>query len=154
MKCPILAALLILTLATMVPVARADDLTAANAISAKPVFPTPIIWVGIEPPTTSESQDLMRAVSLFETNGSKAGFAALDDFASRNPSSAWTASVNLHLGDYYRSIGRYSKAAEMWTSAWQLTKDGKDAKCRDVAVSASTSRLRLLQSLGDRKSVV
>ncbi|MDB6016692.1 MAG: putative rhs-related protein [Pedosphaera sp.] len=122
----------------------------SDQIKAKLVFPSLLEWVGPQEPSAAESMALLGAIGTLETNGVKAGFAALEGFMSASPQSAWTPSLRVNMAEYYRSHGRYSLALAHWEAAWKATKNGKDAATQKLAVRAVTGWTRLLASLGQK----
>jgi RHS repeat-associated protein len=126
------------------PAARSN----AARVKAKPVFTTPISWCGDKEPSEPETERLLGAIHEFESNGAAAGFLGLEGFVAANPKSSWTPSLNMHLAEYYREMGRYSLAMIHWEAAWNGSKDANDASSRDVAARTITGWMGLLANLG------
>src|SRR5207249_6408750 len=72
-----------------------------SQIAAKPVFTSPIEWVGAKQPSESESATLLQAIQQFETSGTTAGFNALEQFLSAQPDSTWAPSLHVNMAEYY-----------------------------------------------------
>lgn len=109
---------------------QAGELALAQKIKGQAVFTSPIIWIGTNEPPASESEALLTALEVFRAEGSKAGLAALDDFAQAHPESRWTPSVRVHLAERYRYLGRYTLALTNWQASWAAT---KNASLNDIA---------------------
>src|SRR6266699_5826123 len=73
----------------------------------------PIVWVGNQPPSDTETVELWWDVMQFQTNASS-GLAALEAFVTNHVDSPWTPSLHSNLGYHYRKLGRDSLALEHW----------------------------------------
>jgi RHS repeat-associated protein len=122
----------------------------AARVQAKPVFPSPIEWVGTEQPPESESGALLDAIGAFEAKGISAGFASLEDFLETHPRSAWAPSLEVSMAKHYRTSGRYTLALAHWESVWNTTKASSDPAAQRVAARAIAGWTRLLGSLGEK----
>jgi len=133
------------------PRVLADALSVAGQIKAEPVFASPLDWTGDQPPAEAESAALLQAINGLRTTGSGSGFAALEDFLTAYPQSAWAPALHVSLAEYYRSRGRYSLALSHWEAAWDETKAGHDRRTQKLAARDIAGWTRLLASLGEKE---
>jgi len=144
----------ILTLVTVLTVSRVQPSCAAtpdsNAqqVSRAPLFADPLVWVGAQAPSEAESIELLDDIEIFKDKGIVDGFSALEQFIASHPQSPWTPALQVHLAERYRNEGRYTSALAYWKSAWDATKDSKDAVGQKIAARTIAGLTRLLASLG------
>ncbi len=136
--------------ATHLPI-WADDLSSAQKVRGQRVFTSPIEWIGEKEPPEADSAALLESISAFDSAGMKAGFEALENFLAKHPQSAWTPSLQIHLAERYRVMGRYSAAMKHWETAWEGSKTGTDEASRKMAARALSGWMRLLGSLGHKE---
>ncbi|MGA2751118.1 MAG: hypothetical protein ABSG59_20310, partial [Verrucomicrobiota bacterium] len=112
-------------------------------------FAPPLVWVGETAPSEMESRELWEALGgEGEMKKLPDMAASLEGFLKAHPASPWGASVENHLGEYYRGAGYFSLALSQWEAAWNATKGLADHKGKWEADKALTERLQLLASLG------
>ncbi len=146
---PTLLALGVL-LAPIITRAESAGGTYVEQIQNQRFFGPPLLWVGEQKPEDAEYQALLADIDLFKTDGIKAGINGLEGYLQKYPQSGWVPALNINLAEYYRSHGRYSLALSHWETAWNATKDGKDATAQYLAVRSIAGWTRLLASLGEK----
>jgi RHS repeat-associated protein len=135
------------------PSGLAGEASYAAQIQMKPVFTSPIEWLGEKEPPEAESLALLNAIRTFDDNGVAAGFAALESYLAAHPKSSWNPSLNINLAERYRSQGRYSLALTHWAAAWNATKDEKNPKGRAMAVRTFAQWTACLLNLGQSETL-
>ena len=133
--------------------AESADAALAVQVSRAPLFSQPLVWIGSQPPSGTESQALLKEIDVFKRKGVDAGFASLDQFVQTYPHSAWTPALEVHLAEHDRARGRYDEALAHWQSAWDETKDNQDAVSQGLAVRDIAGWTRLLASLGRKDEI-
>lgn len=134
--------------------AYSAEVSYTDQVAAKPVFLSPIEWLGTRAPSENESQVLLQAISSFEgVGGPKTGMTALEGFLGTYPDSAWAPSLRVNMAEYYRTSGRYTLALAHWEKAWLATKDSKQAAAQVLAVRAIAGWTSLLGSLGQKEKI-
>ena len=136
---------LLVLMDTLIRASGASDY--ADQVRNRPIFLTPIGYVGLTIPTEAESKDLLRSFDAFNAS-EKSGLEALEQFLASYPESAWRPSLETHLAEYYRNHGRFTRALGHWECAWKSTKDAADKEGRSVAEEVLARWTRLLASLG------
>lgn len=111
------------------------ELFALHAVSAE-------AWRKIQPASIVPEQVIARADLLNEEADS------LYNFTKTYPSSFWTPAIQSRLGAYYRRHGRYSRALELFESAWQATKSFDVVEVKQVADYTLGQYLSLQTALG------
>jgi RHS repeat-associated protein len=125
----------------------------ATQVSQVRIFNQTLHWVGEQSPPAGESQAILQAFGVFQTNGVNAGLVSLENFLVAHPQSAWAPALHVGMAEYYRSQGRYTPALTHWQAAWGMTKDSKDAGTQKLAVRAISGWTRLLASLGETEKL-
>jgi len=146
---PILVVALVLGATT----ALAASTDSASQVAQERLFAEPLVWVGTQPPPDSESFELLGAIGIFKSGGVQAGFKSLEFFLTEHPHSAWAPALEVNMAEYYRRSGHYSLALSHWQSAWNTTKESKDAAGQKIAVRAFAGWTRLLASLGHKEEL-
>jgi len=119
--------------------------TIEDQIMDAEVFPEPLMWVGTNAPTQSESDDLWAIV----TNSPSATWKQdLLGYVANHPSSPWTPSVRANLAIMCRQCGAYTGALQEWDAAWQATKSYTNGAGKTVGDTVIAHWSQLLASLG------
>jgi RHS repeat-associated protein len=132
---------------------RATSIDYTHQVTQSWLFPDPLVWVGAQPPSQTESSEVLGVVGVFNSGGVQAGYLALGKFLAEHPHSAWTPDLEVHLAGYYRSEGRYTQALSHWETVWETTKNSKDIAGQKIAVEAFAGWTRLLASLGETQKL-
>src|SRR5882724_11939409 len=94
-------AIILATVSLLASAIQTRAISSASAINSKPVFASPIEYIGTAEPPEAESASLLQAIGEFETKGTKGGFAALEDFLRAYPASTWAPSIEVNLAENY-----------------------------------------------------
>ena len=121
----------------------------AEQVRGKAVFPFPFMSVG--EPTEGESAALLEAANVFDSDGARAGMAALERFLAAHPQSAWAASVRVGMAQFYQAQCRFSLALEHYELAWARTCTDKDPAAQELAAVAGAGWGYLLGCLGQQE---
>ncbi|MEW6157602.1 MAG: cysteine peptidase family C39 domain-containing protein, partial [Verrucomicrobiota bacterium] len=111
------------------------------------VFQEPLIPVG--EPTLAENKALASALITFAAREVKDNFSALTDFLHEHPNSAWGPSLLTALGLEYYNTGYFSRALEVWTTAWNSSKHLKERRVRAFADRALGELIRMHARIGN-----
>lgn len=79
--------------------------------------------------------------------------SVLENFATTNPKSAWTPSINLNLGFYYYNTGYFSKAITAWEAAWNGSRKLKSPEAVAIANAAVAEYSVMLARLGRQEEL-
>ncbi len=120
----------------------------AVQISGTPVFYQQFLWVGTTPPAPAENVALLTVLTNMTAGGVGPYLAALEDFLTTYPDSAWLPSIEANLAQYYREHGLYTKALQYWGNAWQATGSATEGSAKRVGDFAFAYWTKLLASLG------
>lgn len=119
-----------------------DDIVGAR------VFAGALVPVGREP-TLEENAALARSLEQFLAG--TAGVSRLDALRAAvddSSGSPWRAAAIAQLAPLYAREGFFSRAAEMWNQAWELSRSGEDARSRIVADYAVGEWLQQAMNFG------
>ena len=94
-------------------------------------FEQPLVPVGT--PTVDDNKALARMLSEYIKCTGTNGHAMVLAFLKQNPKSAWRAALLLNLGISWREQGRFSKAIDAWTEAWESSKKVADIRGKAMA---------------------
>ncbi len=125
----------------------------AQQISRKKVFAEPLIWVGSEQPSDTDSEALLEALDTVRPPRVQSGIAAVESFISTHANSPWIPSLHANLAAYHRETGRYSLALAHWQAAWSAVGSTSGENERRIGDFALASWLRLLASLGRQDEI-
>ncbi|MEW6737619.1 MAG: hypothetical protein AB1489_40430, partial [Acidobacteriota bacterium] len=98
------------------------------------IFEEPLTMVNGSP-LVEENQSLAQAILAYSRNvenGNPEDTAALEQFLTQHPQSAWRISLLTNLGIVYRRTGYFLKALDAWERAWKLGKNATDPDARDI----------------------
>jgi RHS repeat-associated protein len=127
------------------------QLPVVERIMSAPVFETPLVFVGNQPPDLVEAATLWVTIDVMRQQGPGVGVPLLEEFIQAYTNSVWNPSLRNNLGFYYRNLGRYSLALDHWLASWEATKTLQDSNGRAVADFALAHLTRLLASLGRKE---
>ncbi len=122
--------------------------TVHEQITAMPAFMEPVIWVGTQPPSESESQRLWEALKSLKKPGKADRLKEVEGFLTDYPDSAWIPSLKANLAVFHRSMGRYSAALHSWEEAWERVRSADDTNAKLVGDYVLAQWTSLLSSLG------
>jgi hypothetical protein len=112
------------------------------------LFPRGIHWVGNVPPNDLETLEL--ADVLLDKPLDQ--FAPLPDrveeFLQQRPNSAYAPSLRVELAYWYRKTGRFTRALEHWSAAWESSAHFNEGRGKVFADRALVESTALLASLG------
>lgn len=108
-----------------------DSPTAMDLTRAR-VFVEPLRPVG-GMPTMAENRDLADALEATAAEGIERGMERLQRFAVLHHDSPWRASVLANLAYMQDRSGYFSRAAENWREAWEISKHYTDVDAQTVA---------------------
>lgn len=111
------------------------------------VFEEPLLPLGPEP-ASEENAELKAALEHFRARKAPDDFSRLTDFLARYPQSSWNASLLNGLGFEAYNTAHYSKAAENWQRAWELSKAARDPRGKVVADRAAGELAYMYARLG------
>src|SRR5436190_7499048 len=131
-----------------VPARAATFNTYAEAISGTYYFPRPMLRVGEEPPSESESELLWQILDGWRASGQQSGLPDLEMFLEAYTNSPWAPSLHANLGKYYLDSGYITLALEHWEQAWLSTQHYRSGNGKSVADYTLAHWTRLLASLG------
>ena len=114
----------------------------AMAQTVQPDAPAAVKAVGIglpnqiirsAPTTAAEDEDLTKALSSFKSAtiaGRRDDFSALTGYLERHPTSGWSTSLQINVGDMQMDRGFFTRALASWEAAWRLgsTSNDRDTK--------------------------
>ncbi len=126
----------------------AETKSAADRIVRFVDFGQRIVWVGDTAPSEVESAELLAILELARNNNKTGVCNGLDKFLETHAVSPWAPSLHSILGKHYYNIGRYTLALSHLETAWNMTKEAKNGKAKQVADFAFAHWTRLLASLG------
>ncbi|MBP6350409.1 MAG: LysM peptidoglycan-binding domain-containing protein [Candidatus Obscuribacter sp.] len=113
-------------------------------ITTARVFQEPLI------PMSGSEQDgensaLASAIKSFKAKSDTEDLSAFEQFLAKYPKSRWTPSLQVSLGQIKFQSGFLSDALELWSSAWEQSKDESD-KQKSLVASSAIANLMLLNS--------
>jgi YD repeat-containing protein len=135
-----------LTLNPVEPKALPDHPSDLDLSTAR-IFEEPLIPMS-GPAVAGENDALAGAVKTFKKAKNAEDVSALTFFIEKYPQSRWTPSVQLNLGLLRFQSGYISQALQLWTSAWNASKDEKDLPQKAVADRGIAEILQLNAKVG------
>jgi len=93
----------------------------------------PFVWVGDQPPSETESQELWIVLDNWRANGYRTGAQDIELFLQTYTNSPWAPSLHASLGKFYLDNGRITLALEHWEQAWLMTQAYPDGYGKRVA---------------------
>ena len=124
--------------------------TVAEIFGAQ-LFPQPLVPVGA--PTVAENQALAAALTAYISRTNTADQSLLLQFLDHYPHSAWRPALLLNLGTFWREEGRFSKAIEAWTTAWNASKGAVDLQGKALADEVLCQLLQIHIWVGNNSQI-
>jgi len=112
------------------PLTFGAEVTTA-AIRRARVFDEPLIPVG--EPTAEDNRAVAQVLQSVAALSPDQQALRIEAFLRDSPSLPWRASLLANTATLFASEGYYSKAAAMWQSAWDLTRDAADSGPTSIA---------------------
>jgi hypothetical protein len=128
--------------------ADASDQVLAEQIGATTVFSEALKPIEGKVPPVHESRELWEVVSGMRDRTISSPVERLESFLQSFPDSGWAPSIRVNLGRYYERRGRYGRALEHWSKAWEATKLSIRPDDRRIADFAFTYSTRVLLGFG------
>jgi len=116
-------------------------------ISRARAFEEPLVPIGGKP-TAQENSDLAAALLGYAKRSGPDDFASLTGFLDAHPNSPWAAALLTDLGLEYYNTAHYSLALDVWTKAWSLARQARDAQGRALADRAVAELAQMDARLG------
>jgi YD repeat-containing protein len=116
-------------------------------ITTARLFEEPLTPMSVAP-VDGENDALAKAVLAFKKQNEMENVRALTAFIEKYPDSRWVPSLKLNLGLLRFSTGYISQAMELWTAAWQASKNETGVEQKAIADRAIAEILQLNAKVG------
>ena len=115
------------------------------------VFPHPLVPVG--KPTAEENKALAKALAGYVKRGNADDQSILLGFLKQYPNSAWKPALLLNVGIAWRQSGYFSRAADAWKEAWNLSKNETEINAKALADQILSELTQLYAWVGDNEKL-